>query len=72
MGTLLGQVVAPARVWTFGDILIALVIVLACVGIVYVATQAFGVPIPKWLIKIVLICVVAVVAILAIRFVLSL
>jgi len=58
--------------WSFGDIMIAVVIVAAIIGVVYVACRAFGVAIPQWLIQIVLICIVAAVAILAIRFLLSL
>lgn len=58
--------------WTFGELAIALVIVLAVIAVVYVATKAFGIPIPQWLIQIVAIVVVAAVAIIAIRFLLSL
>jgi hypothetical protein len=52
--------------------LVWIVIVAACVGIMYVALRVFGVAIPEWALKIFWICVVAVVAILAIRFVASL
>lgn len=58
--------------WTFVDIMVAIVIVAACIGIMYVALRVFGVTIPPWVIQIFWICVVAVVAILAIRFVASL
>lgn len=72
MLAIIGQVVAPRPAWSLGEILIAVVIVLALIAVVYVATQAMGIPIPQWFIRIVLICVIAVVAILAIRFLLSL
>ncbi len=60
------------RGWSFGEILVAVVILAACIGIVYVAMRQFGVSIPAWAVQIFWIVVVAVVAILAIRFVLSL
>lgn len=49
-----------------------LVILLAIIGCVYVAVQAFGVPIPSWIITLGVICLVAFVVILAIRFLSSL
>lgn len=58
--------------WSLGEILIAVVILAACIGIVLVAIRAFGVQIPEWAVKIFWIVVVAVVAIFAIRLVLSL
>jgi hypothetical protein len=58
--------------WTLGSILIAIIVLAACVGIVFVAVHAFGLNIPPWVIQIFWICVVAFVAIIAIRFVLSL
>lgn len=72
MFSLFADVVGPAhRPWTLGEIAIAVVIALALVAIVYIATKAMGVTIPQWLIQIVLVCVVAVVAVLAIKFILS-
>lgn len=72
MSELLAQVARPVGGWSFGQILIAIVIIAACVAIVYVALRQFGIAIPQWVIHIFWICAVAVVAILAIRFVLSL
>ncbi len=54
------------------EILILIVIIAACVGIMFIALRVFGVTIPPWAIQIFWICVCAVVAILAIRFVASL
>ena len=58
--------------YTIGEIAIAIIIIGAVVGIVYVALQQFGVAIPPWVVRIFWIVVVAIVAILAIRFLLSL
>ena len=57
---------------SFVDLLIWLVIVGACVGIALVAFRVFGWSPPAWAVQILWIVVVAVVAILAIRFVASL
>ncbi len=62
----------PMAAWGFGDILIFIVIIAACVALVYVALNQFGVSIPPWVMQVFWICVVAVVVIMAIRFVLSL
>lgn len=58
--------------YTFGEIAVALIIIAAVVAVVYVALHQFGVAIPPWVIQIMWICVVTVVAIIAIRFLLSL
>jgi hypothetical protein len=58
--------------WSIGDLLIAVIIIAACIGIVYVALRVFGVSIPAWAVQIFWIVVVACVAIFAIRLVLSL
>lgn len=55
--------------WSLIDIIIAIVIVAACVAIMYVALRQFGVSIPQWVITIFWIVVVAIVAIFAIRFI---
>lgn len=60
------------QTWGFGDFLIAIVIIAACFGIAYLALQYFEVTIPPVIIKIFWITVVAIVAIIGIRFVLSL
>ena len=53
------------------QLLIIVVIIAACVGIVYIALQQFGVAIPPFAIAIFWICVCAFVAIAAIRFIAS-
>ncbi len=53
------------------DILIWVVVLAACVGIVYLAMQYFGVGIPPVIVKIFWIVVIACLAIMAIRVVLS-
>lgn len=69
MSALLANAVAT---WTLGEILIAIVVVGAVVGIVYLALQFFGVSVPPVVVKIFWIVVIAVVAIIAIRFLLAL
>lgn len=58
--------------YSIGQILIAVVIIAACVALVYVALRQFGVSIPGWAIHVMWIVIVAVVVIFAIRFVLTL
>ncbi len=60
------------RFWSWGDILIGIVVVCAAVALVVVALKAFGIQLPEWFKQVILIVVVAVVVIVAIRFVLSL
>ncbi len=50
------------------QILIAIIVIGAVIGITYVALQQFGISIPSFVVKIFWIVVVAVVAILAIKF----
>lgn len=59
----------PIRAWSFVDFLIFIVIVAACVALVYVALRQFGITIPPWVVQVFWIVVVAVVVIFAIRFV---
>ena len=54
-----------------GQLLIYVVVIAACVGLVYVALQQFGVAIPPFAVKIFWIVVCAFLVIVAIRFVLS-
>lgn len=49
--------------------IIVIIVVAAAIGIMYVALQQFGVQIPDFVVKIFWICVVAVVAILAVKFI---
>ncbi len=68
MTTLLANVAG----YTFGEIAIAIIIIAAVVAVVYIALRQFGVAIPPWVIQIFWVMCVAVVAILAVRFLLSL
>jgi hypothetical protein len=67
---LLSQMMAGGA-WSIGQIAVAVIIVLALVGIVLIAAKAMGVTIPQWAWQIIGIVVVAFVAIVAIKFVLS-
>lgn len=58
--------------YSLGQIAIFLIIAVAICAVVYYAAQAMGIPIPGILIKLVGIVVIAALAILAIRFLLSL
>ena len=60
------------RAWTLEGVLIAVVVIAAAIGIVLIAVRKFGVVIPDWVVAIFWICLVAVVAVFAIRFVFSL
>lgn len=71
MTTLLALFQGPAHAWSFGEILIALIMVGAAIGIAYVFFQYIGWQPPSWLVKIIMIVVVACVAILGIRIVLG-
>lgn len=57
--------------WSLVDILIAVVVIAACVALVWVAIRQFGIAIPDWVMQVFWIVVVAVVVIFAIRFITS-
>ena len=57
--------------WGFPQLIIAIIVIGACIGIMYVALRQFGVAIPAWVVQIFWIVLVAVVAIFAIKFLLS-
>lgn len=57
--------------WGIGQIAIAIVVFAAVCALVYVALNAFGIGVPSWVQQVVWIVIVAIVVILAIRFVLS-
>ena len=57
--------------WGLLEIIIAIVIIGAAVGIMYIALRQFGVAIPPWAIQVFWIVVVAFVAIFAIRLLFS-
>jgi hypothetical protein len=65
------MVVAPGG-WGIVQIVIAIIVIAAVVGIMYVCLQQFGIQIPPFVVKIFWIVVAAVVGILAIRFLLTL
>ncbi len=58
--------------WGLVDMIVAIIIVAACVGVLYVVLGVFGFKVPPWVITIFWIVVAAVVAIMAIRFIASL
>lgn len=57
--------------WSFADLLIAIVVVAAVVGVVVVALRVFGVVIPSWVVQIFWIVACAFIAIVAIRLIVS-
>lgn len=57
--------------WSFRNILIAIIICAACIGIMLVALNVFGIPIPPWAVTMFWIVVVATVAIFAIKLLFS-
>jgi hypothetical protein len=63
---------AAWRAWSLGDLLVAVVVIAACVALVYVALRQFGIVIPQWVVSVFWIVVVAFVVIMAIRLVMSL
>jgi hypothetical protein len=62
---------APVGAWGIGEWIIAIIVIAACVGVMYVALNYFGVQIPPWAIRIFWIVVVACVAVFAVRLMLS-
>ncbi len=62
----------PIATWSIVDILVFIVIIAACVGLMYVALQQFGVSIPPFVVKCFWIVICAIVVIFCIRLVASL
>lgn len=62
----------PGGPWTFPRIVIAIIICAACFGILLVALNVFGVAVPGWAMTMFWICLVAVVAIIAVKFLMKL
>lgn len=60
-----------AASYSLAHILIAVVIIAACVALMYIALNQFGVAIPPWVVQVFWILVVACVIIFAIRFLLT-
>ena len=58
--------------WGLMEWIIAIIVLAAAIAIMWVALNKFGITIPDWAVKIFWICVVAVVAIVAIHFIMSL
>jgi hypothetical protein len=58
--------------WSVGQIAIAIVIVAAIVGAVYVGLQQFGVAIPPFIVKLFWIVVAAIAVVLVIKFLMTL
>ncbi len=69
---LFAQQMRHGGAWGIGDIVIAIIICLAVIGVAVIACRVMGFAIPQWVWQIVAIVVVAVIAILAIRFLLTL
>ena len=61
----------PVGAWGIGEIAIAIVIIAAVVGLVFVALQQFGVAIPPFVVKIFWIVVCAFCVIFAIRLIMG-
>lgn len=64
--------VGPVNTWALQDWIVFIVVIAAVIGVVYLALQYFGVTIPPIFVRIVGIVIVAVFAILAIRFLFAL
>lgn len=64
-------ILTSLQAMSFGDLLIAVVVIAACCAIVCVALKKFEISPPEWAVKIFWIIVVACCAIMAIRLVLS-
>lgn len=64
-------VLLAAGAWGIGEIVIAVILIAAVVAILFIAVNAMGVQIPNWVVQIFWVVVIAVVAILAIRFLLG-
>lgn len=72
MAILAQNVGGGMRGWGLQEILIAIVVIAAAVGLVFIALRVFGIAIPGWVVQCFWICVAAFVIIMAIRFVFSL
>lgn len=58
--------------WSFGEVLVALIVLAAVVAVFLIALRNMQIAIPPWVTQIIWVVGVAVLAILAIRFLLSL
>lgn len=58
--------------WSLAQILIAIIIVAGCVAVTWIVLRNLGIGIPGWVVQIFWVCVLVFVAILAIKFLMSL
>ncbi len=65
-------IIRGGNAWSFGDVVVAIIIVAAVLGILYAVLQYFGIPFPQIVLKIIGIVLIAALAIVAVRFLLSL
>jgi hypothetical protein len=56
---------------SLGQLAIAIIIICGLVAIVIIACRAMGVPIPPWLVQILVVVLVVIVAIAAIKFIIA-
>ncbi len=70
MNALLG--IAPVATWTIENWFVAIVIIAAALGILYLALNYFGVEIPPIVLRIIGIVIIAAIAIMGIRFLFTL
>jgi hypothetical protein len=63
--------IAQVGSYSVGQIAILIVVALAVCGLVMIAVRQFGISIPQWVVQVLTIVVVAIVIIMAIKFVLS-
>jgi len=62
----------PISTWSLGEILIAIVLIAAGIALVAVALRKFQITVPDWFIQVLCIVVVAIVVVMALRFIFSL
>lgn len=72
MHSLLAMFVGPYTSWGIGELLIALVIICGAVAIAVIALRKLNIPVPEWFKQMLWVVVIVVVAVVLIRFVLSL
>lgn len=63
--------VYAVRGWSLGEMLVLVIVIAACLAVAFVALHQFGIHVPEWVIHIAWIVAVAFVAIIAIRFLLT-
>jgi hypothetical protein len=65
------QMAPMGGAWSFGGIIIAIIICLGVIGIAAIAIRVMQIPVPQWLWQILAIVVVVCIAVVAIRFLLG-